>query len=280
MASSSRPEDRRLAFANSEPFQTLRNEEDVNLPACISLDSLSLGGVAALNPQTALPKKYRHPQPGERSTYQGAGVVPVARLDDGEIRILLWQPQSGNKKGVRWYDFGGKKEHRSEYTSVCAARKFAKQTYGVFGCNLDLPKDSSEGHLMELYQGLCNLPLMMHTSQEWAKMQLCHDDIRMFYNDIHEYHCYIVLVPHVDAEVLGKISKLVDGGKRVFRWLSRQDVKDEVVAARLHNDSFYEQLEKLAEDMQVRTGQAYGDGHIRNAAGSFSGVTVPAAKGA
>mmetsp|Transcript_113928 Transcript_113928/g.317239 ORF Transcript_113928/g.317239 Transcript_113928/m.317239 type:complete len:263 (+) Transcript_113928:73-861(+) len=248
-------------------------DED-GLPACISLDSLSLGGVAAVTPQPNLPKKYRTPHPGEKSTYQGAGVVPVTRLENGEVRILLWQPQSGKKKGVRWYDFGGTKEQRSEYTSHCAARKFAKETYGVFGCNIDLPASNSEAHLQELYQGLCNLPLMMHTSQEWAKLQLCHDDIRMFYNDIHEYHCYLVLVPYVDAEVLGQISKIVDGGKRVFRWLSRQDVEDEVLATRLHTDSFMEQLDKLKNDLDVRTGQAYGDGHIRTAPGTFTGVTV------
>jgi len=252
----------------------MRHDEDAGLPACISLDSLSLGGVAALNPQKSLPKKYRTPQPGEKSTYQGAGVVPVTRLENGEVRILLWQPQSGKKQGVRWYDFGGKKEHRSEYTSAAAARKFAKQTYGVFGCKLDVPTENSEVHLKELYQGLCNLPLMMHTSKEWAKLQLCNDDIRMFYNDIHEYHCYLVLVPHVDAEVLGEISKIVDGGKRVFRWLSRDDIQEEVLAPRLHSDSFMKQLDKLLEDEQVRTGQTYGDGHIRFAPGAFSGVTV------
>merc|ERR1719414_264564 len=121
--------DHRNAFAASEPFSTARHEEDAGLPACISLDSLSLGGVAALNPQKSLPKKYRSPQPGERSTFQGAGVVPVTRLESGEVRILLWQPQSGKKQGVRWYDFGGRKEHHSEFTSACACRKFAKQTY-------------------------------------------------------------------------------------------------------------------------------------------------------
>mmetsp|Transcript_19899 Transcript_19899/g.60564 ORF Transcript_19899/g.60564 Transcript_19899/m.60564 type:complete len:272 (-) Transcript_19899:63-878(-) len=267
------PADRRNAFLlASDGFA--RQEDDVTLPVCRSLESLSLGGVAAMTPQTALPKKYRAPQPGEKSTFQGAGIVPVTRMENGEVRILLWQPQSGRKQGVRWYDFGGRKEHRTEYTSVCAARKFAKETYGVFGCKLDMPKKEASEHVKELYQGLCNLPLMMHTSKEWAQMQLCNDDIRMFYNDIHEYHCYLLLVPFVDAEILNQISKIVDGGKRVFRWLSLDDVKMEVLAPRLHAESFAQQLQKLPEDEYIRTGQVYGDGAIRSAAGNFSGAVA------
>merc|ERR1711972_186359 len=68
-------------------------------------------------------------------------------------------------------------------------------------------------HLRELYQGLANLPLMLHTSTEWAKLQICDDSIKMFYNDIHEYHCYMLLVPYIDATLLGQVSQIVDGGK-------------------------------------------------------------------
>merc|ERR1719343_2016467 len=101
----------------SPPSDKRKDDEPV-LPTCQSLESLSLGGVAAMNPHKSLPKKYREAQSGEKSTFQGAGVVPVTRLENGEVKILLWQPQSGTRKGVRWYDFGGKKEHRSEYTST------------------------------------------------------------------------------------------------------------------------------------------------------------------
>ncbi|CAK0861878.1 unnamed protein product [Prorocentrum cordatum] len=38
------------------------------------------------------------------------GAARRARARLGEVRILLWQPQSGKKKGVRWWDFGGRKE--------------------------------------------------------------------------------------------------------------------------------------------------------------------------
>jgi len=273
-ADGSQEVERRLAFDASGSMPKKRNDEDGALPACRSLESLSLGGVAAMNPQTSLPKKYRPPQPGERSTYQGAGIVPVTRLASGEVMVLLWQPQSGSKKGVRWYDFGGKKEHRSEYTSVCAARKFAKQTYGIFGTQMDIPAADSQAHLEELYQGLCNLPLMMHTSKEWAQMQLCNDDIRLLYNDIHEYHTYLLLVPYVDADVLGQTSKLVDGGKRVFRWLSPQGIKEEVLAPRLHTDSFMEQIDKLPEDEYILKNPIYGAGAVRAASGFFTGKTL------
>lgn len=244
------------------------------LPTGLSLDSLSLGGVAAVAPKAKLPKRYRTPQEGEKSTFQGAGVVPVTRLEDGETRILLWQPQSGAKQGVRWYDFGGRKESRTEYTSICAARKLAKQTYGIFGCNVEVPADKASVHLRELYQGLCNLPLMMQTSREWAQLQLCNDNIRVLYNDIHEYHCYFLSVPYVEAKVLTEISKLVDGGKRVFRWFTASELEEEVVAPRLHTESFSEHLAALNEEGEIRAGQTYGDGGLRTAAGAFTGITV------
>merc|ERR1712217_594093 len=153
---------------------------------------------------------------------------------------------------------------------------FAKQTYGIFGTQVQLPAEDTQTHLEELYQGLCNLPLMTHTSKEWAQMQLCNDDIRMFYNDIHEYHCYMVLVPYVDADVLGKISKLVDGGKRSFKWLSPQGVKDEVLAPRLHTDSFMELVQNLPNDEYIIKTPMYGAGSVRAPSGTFAWKTVVA----
>jgi len=254
------------------------DEADPGMPVCRSLDSLSLGGVAAMAPPANLPQKYRKPLAGEISTYQGAGVVPVCRLQDGEVRILLWQPQTGRKKGVRWYDFGGKKLDKQEFTSNCACRKLAKQTYGVFGCDINItgvePENVGE-HLQELYQGLSNLPLMLRASQEWAQMQLLDDNARIFYNDIHQYHVYLLNVPYTPADILGKISEIVDGGKRVFRWLSKDDFKQEVMAPRLHTESLTAQINTLPDDPWVRTSQTYGDGEIRAATGCFSAAVVP-----
>jgi len=260
-------EDRRTAFALQEPEN--RAQETV-MQVSRSLENLSLGGVAALNPKTALPKKYRAAQPGEISTFQGAGVIPVTRLASGEVRILLWQPHKGNKKGVRWFDFGGRKLSRAEFTSACACRKFAKQTYGVFGCQLDLDEHAVE-HLNELYQGLANLPLMLLASQEWAKLQMLDvEDTRIFYNDIHEYHAYMLCVPFVPEGLLTKISEIVDGGKRRFKWLSLEELQEEVLAPRLHTASLAKQLEHLDTDAWVRTCQAYGDGILGKATGCFS----------
>lgn len=241
------------------------------VPEVRALESLSLGGVAAMTPQTQLPKKYKKPGVGEVSTFAGAGVVPVTRLADGEARILLWQPQKGKKKGVRWFDFGGRKNCQEEYTSACACRKFAKQTYGIFGCQLDLQGEAAQ-HLDELYQGLANLPLMLRSGQEWAKMQMLDGDPKMFYNDIHEYHTYLILVPHVPAEILNRISEVVDGGKRVFRWLNKKDLDDEVLAPRLHTASFVQQLEDLQDDEWIKQPVAYGDGVLKPATGNFTGL--------
>jgi hypothetical protein len=233
-----------------------------------ALQNLSLGNVAAMNPQVNLPRKYRQPGAGEKSTFQGAGVVPVTRTQEGEVRILLWQPQSGRKKGVRWYDFGGKKESKAEFTSTCACRKFAKQTYGVFGCDIDLSGNTE--HLNELYQGLSNLPLMLRSSREWARLQLLDDTSRVFYSDIHEYHAYLLMVPYVPAETLNKVSAIVDGGKRVFKWFTREEAQREVLAPRLHTESFAQQVEKLPDDPWIKQGTTYGAGAIRVATGSFS----------
>jgi len=242
-----------------------------------SLESLSLGGVAAIAPQTDLPKKYRKPRMGEVSTYQGAGIVPVCRLATGEVRVLLWQPQKGKRRGVRWYDFGGHKTSKQEFTSYCACRKFAKQTYGIFGCQINItgvPAEKVGEHLAELYQGLSNLPLMLRASQEWAQMQLLDDSSKVFYNDIHEYHIYLLNVPYVPADILGAVSEIVDGGKRVFKWLSKEDFSQEVLAPRLHSEAFATQVMTLADDPWVRYGQAYGDGDIRTATGCFSATVV------
>lgn len=38
----------------------------------------------------------------------------MTRLPDGGARVLLWQPQKGKKKGVRWWDFGGSKKEAEE----------------------------------------------------------------------------------------------------------------------------------------------------------------------
>jgi len=240
--------------------------------ACRSLESLSLGGVAGMKPQTQLPKKYKAAGVGEVSTYAGAGIVPVTRLPNGETHILLWQPQSGKKQGVRWYDFGGRKERQAEFTSACACRKFAKQTYGVFGCELDL-QDNNEEYLEELYQGLANLPLMLRASQEWAGLQLLDDDSRLFYNDIHEYHTFMLIVPYVPEKVLNKISTLVDGGKRIFRWLNTEHLKEEVLAPRLHIASFARMLEGLSDDEWVKPAKTYGDGILKPATSSFAAFT-------
>lgn len=256
-------------------------EEARILGACRSLESLSLGGVAAMAPHTQLPRKYRSALPGEKSTFQGAGVVPVSRMPNGEARILLWQPQSGKKKGVRWYDFGGTKLDKSEYTSYCACRKFAKQTYGIFGCNFEvqgMPPESIGEHLRELYQGLCNLPLMLKASQEWAQMQMLNDSARNFYNDVHEYHVYLLGVPYISADVLTRISGLVDGGKRNFRWLSKEDLKEAVLAPRLHTHSLMQQIENLADDEWVRPAQAYGAPQMRAANGTFTATALKGQK--
>lgn len=261
--------DRRGALMVRVPGRQGQGEDVV--PECRTLESMSLGGVAAMSPQTDLPKKYKKPAAGEVSTYAGAGVVPVTRTAEGEARILLWQPQKGSKQGVRWYDFGGRKEHQSEYTSVCACRKLAKQTYGIFGCNLDLQGDTMT-HLDELYQNLANLPLMLRSGQEWAKMQLLDDDSKIFYSDVHEYHCYLLLVPQVPTEILDRVSELVDGGKRKFRWLNKADLEDEVLAPRLHTATFLEQIANLQDDEWIKQATSYGDKVLKPATGNFSGL--------
>lgn len=255
------------------PVVQAEKRDEIQLAKCCSLENLSLGGAAAMIPQLKLPKKYRRQQPGEVSTFQGAGVVPATRLPNGEVRILLWQPQAGRKKGVRWYDFGGRKKESQEFTSVCACRKFAKETYGLFGCNLEMDGEVST-HLKELYQGLANLPLMLRASQEWALLQLTETEARIYYNDIHEYHTYMLCVPYVEAELLNQVSQIVDGGKRKFRWMTVAELKKEVMAPRLHTASLEDQLDLLQDDPWVTRSDAYGDAVSKPATGCFSASVV------
>lgn len=248
--------------------------DDPNIGSVRSLENLSLGGVAAMCPQQQLPKKYRTPASGEVSTFQGAGIVPVTRMADGQAKVLLWQPQKGKKKGVRWYDFGGRKTSKEEFTSACACRKFAKETYGLFGCNVQMDGEDTPGQLRELYQGLANLPLMLNASEEWAKLQMLDDEPRIFYNDIHEYHSYMLCVPFVPESVLNEVSGIVDGRKRVFRWMTVEEIGQEVLAPRLHTASFAKTLEGLQEDPWIKPCKSYGGNHVHVATGTFSAAVV------
>jgi hypothetical protein len=242
------------------------------LPTCMSLESLSLGGVSAMAPPSQLPRKYRTARQGEVSTFQGAGIAPVTRLPDGQPAILLWQAQKGKKSGVRWYDFGGRKKDNKEFTTSCACRKFAKETYGLFGTQIDIldSSDKAAEHLKELYQGLCNLPLMLMAGQEWAQTQILNESPKIFYNDVHEYHTYLLGVPYVPADVLGTVSKIVDGGKRNFKWLTQEDLLREVLAPRLHTESFMRQIRELPEDTWVQSANVYNECLLAASAGSFS----------
>jgi len=227
-------------------------EGDNELAGAVSYTNLSLGGVAAMAPLPDPPKKYRKAARGEVSTFSRAGVIPVTRLPNGEVRVLMWLPQSGRKPRIRWYDFGGKKEDTSEFTTQCACRKFAKQTYGVFGCQMDMADAEADVHMKELYQGLCNLPLMLRASTEWAHLQMMEDDPRIFYNDIHEYHAYLLSVPYVPAETLDKVSGLVDQGKRKFKWMSPEELKSVALAPHLHTHRLTEAFERLQDDTFVK----------------------------
>lgn len=213
------------------------------------LQNLSLGGVAATYKEVQLPKKYRAKKPGEISSYQGAGIVPVCRLEDGKVMLLLQQPQKGNKKGVRWWDFGGRKLNKTEFTSAAACRKFAKQTYGIFGIDADWVDPDVASNLGELYHDLANLPLMLNTAQEWAATQLLEDSSNVYYNDQHEYHVYLLNVPFVPSEILDKASEIVDEGKRNFLWLTTEEFLEEALAARLHVDGLMRQITLLNQNV-------------------------------
>jgi len=238
-----------------------------------SLHNLSLGGVAATYQQVVLPKKYRSTKPGEVSTYQGAGIVPVCR-HNGQAKILLHQPQKGKRAGVRWYDFGGKKKDKTEFTSHCACRKFAKQTYGLFGVDADFSDPSTVAQLGELYHELANMPLMLKASEDWAQAQVLDDERKIFYNDQHEYHIYVINVPHIPDEILTEVSTMVDGGKRMFMWLSPEDFASEALAPRLHTDGLMKQIATLDSETFIKDGSRYNDGALCAATSSFQATVL------
>lgn len=176
-----------------------------------------------------------------------------------------------------------KKRDSDEFTTNCACRKFAKETYGLFGCSVEfdgvLPARIPE-FLGELYQGLHNLPLMKDRSQAWAEIQLLQNDPKVFYNDVREYHAYLLAVPYVSDEILNTVSQIVDGGKRVFRWLNQDDLREEVLAPRLHMASLARQLDELPDDPWVSEHNVFKERLPQTATSSFS-VTVrnPPGKG-
>lgn len=223
------------------------------------LQNISLGGVAATYKEVSLPKKYRAPKPGERSTFQGAGILPVCRKN-GETVVLLMQPQRGKKVGVRWWDFGGRKLNKGEFASRAACRKFAKQTYGLFGIQTDWDDPLNGKHLGELFHDLANVPLMLHASREWAQGQLLDDCGKTFYNDQHEYHVYLLNVPYIPAEVLDQASKIVDDGKRLFLWITPEEFLEEALAGRLHIDGVMRQMATLDQETWVKEHGPYGQG--------------------
>jgi len=231
--------------------------QDGGAPGYRQLQNLSLGGVAATYKEVILPKKYRPAKPGEVSTYQGAGIVPICRRDQ-QVLILLQQPQKGKKMGVRFWDFGGRKLNKSEFTSRAACRKFAKQTYGIFGVNADWEDPAVLDNVGELYHDLANLPLMLNASQEWAQTQLLDDCQKIFYNDQHEYHIYFLNVPFVPTEVLDSASSIVDEGKRQFAWLTPEDFMEEALAPRLHVDTLMRQIAVLNQEVWVIDDSQYG----------------------
>jgi len=238
-----------------------------------SLQNLSLGGVAATYQELVLPKKYRTCKPGEVSTYQGAGIIPVCRYN-GQTKVLLHQPQKGKRAGVRWYDFGGKKTDKTEFTSHCACRKFAKQTYGLFGVDANFADSDVVNHLSELYHDLNNLPLMLKASEDWSQSQLMDDDRRVYYNDQHEYHVYMINVPFIPDEILTEVSAMVDGGKRMFMWLTPEDFASEALAPRLHMDGLLKQIAILDEESWVRENAEYSDGALCPATSSFTAAVL------
>jgi len=248
-------------------------ETEGGQPAYRSLQNLSLGGVAATYQEVVLPKKYRACKPGEVSTYQGAGIVPVCR-QNGQTKILLHQPQKGKRAGVRWYDFGGKKTDKAEFTSHCACRKFAKQTYGLFGVDAEFSDTDVVNQLPELYHDLNNMPLMLKASEDWAQAQLMGDNVKIYYNDQHEYHIYLINVPYIPDEILTEVSAMVDGGKRMFMWLSPEDFASEALAPRLHTDGLMKQIAALDEEEWVKEGAEYSDGTLCAATSSFAATVV------
>jgi len=115
---------------------------------------------------------------------------------------------------------------------------------------------------------------MLRSSEEWAKLQLLEDGSRIFYSDIHEYHAYMLNVPYVPESILNEVSAIVDGRKRIFRWMTVEDIRSEVLAPRLHIASLSKALDDLALDPWVRPTKAYGQGVVQAPTGSFSASVV------
>lgn len=185
--------------------------------------------------QQPLPKRYRVKRPGEKSIFNGAGILPVCRYE-GELYILLWQPQEGKKAPtVRWYDFGGKKKNVTELPLECSTRKFAKQTYGAFGLDFDFNCENVFSDIQALYQESCSFPLLLEGAQRWARSQcmMSEDSLPIFFNVLEAYHLMILPVPHIASELLDEISMITDGGKRAFQWVTPGEFSKEALAARL-----------------------------------------------
>jgi hypothetical protein len=222
-----------------------------------TLAPLSLGGVAATIQPIVLPKKYRARQPGERSTYRGAGVLPLAidPHNPGKVMLLLQQRTTGKLQGFRWMDCGGNKLSATEPATECAARKFAKQTYGLFG--VDSTAWDVENPLGQLNEVLLNHKnhgpsLLLDAMQKWVSLQfLSQDPVRGFYNDQLEYHLFLVAVPYVSDALLNAASERVDKGKRIFRWLPLEQLGGEPLAPRLQINALLSAADHLTPHEQL-----------------------------
>jgi len=194
------------------------------------------------------PKKYPAKKRGEVSFY-GAGILPVCQNPDpdspNECLLLSIRYMKGKKEENRWYDFGGKK-FEGEFPTRCACRHFAKKTYGMFGVeapHLEL-SNSEVDDLSELLhsptgQAPANLPLMIRSSEEWAKEQV-EGDMVFFHAEI-QYFIYIVQVPYIRASLLDSVSKKIDG-KRRFQWFTCPEFCQEPLARRLHVDALINEV--------------------------------------
>eukprot|EP00397_Hematodinium_sp_SG-2012_P048652 GEMP01055847.1.p1 GENE.GEMP01055847.1~~GEMP01055847.1.p1 ORF type:complete len:257 (+),score=49.31 GEMP01055847.1:58-828(+) len=206
---------------------------------------------SAAKTRTDSPRRYKPKRPGEVSSYAGAGILPVCRYK-GQLYILVWQPQTGNRSPtVRWYDFGGKKASAVEYTISCATRKFAKQTYGVFGLEFDFRSPEIFENIQAIYSDECAMPLLLEGAQRWAKGQctFSHENYPHFYNILEQYHMLVLPVPFVPAELLDEISATVDFGKRCFIWLTPEEFQMEAMVSRVSNfKGIHQTLKALSLD--------------------------------
>lgn len=185
--------------------------------------------------QQPLPKRYRVKRPGEKSIFNGAGILPVCRYE-GELYILLGQPQVGKKAPtVRWFDFGGNKKGVTELPLDCSIRKFAKQTYGAFGLDFNFESPDVLCDIQALYEETCSFPLLLEGAQRWARSQcmMSEESVPLFFNVLEGYHVMILPVPYIASELLDEISMLVDRGKRAFQWLTPGEFSKEALAPRL-----------------------------------------------